>query len=236
MSDLYLNIFSHYDKISKSIDHSLLQPNLSQTNIEDGCLLAIKYNVALVMCRPNDIVFANKILSKNNIKIGCAVGFPHGGNTTATKVFETYNALKDGAEEIDMVINIGMIKSAQYLDAENDIFNVVKEAQGKIVKVILENSYLTNEEKILSCKIAENAGASFVKTSSGYAPTGANIEDIKIMKSALSKNVKIKAAGGIRSLNSLLEYANAGVSRFGATATKNILDEYRVRTGLEPIE
>lgn len=228
-------ILGSYSNIAKTIDHSLLQPNLSKKNIRDGCRIALKYNVATAMCRPNDIKDAYKILKDSEVKVGCAVGFPHGHNTTKTKVFETIEAIKNGAGEIDMVINIGLIKSGKYNEAEKDIAAVVDAADGRIVKVILENAYLNYSEKTTACKIVEAAGAHFVKTSSGYAPSGATLEDAKTMKSSVSELIQVKAAGGIRTLDSLIEYVNVGVTRFGATATKIILDEYRVRNNLDPI-
>lgn len=225
-------ILSSYENISKTIDHSLLQPNLSKKEIQDGCKIAVKYNTAAVLVHPYDVKIAKKNIEGSNVKVGSGVGFPHGRNLTKTKVFETITSIENGAEEIDMVINIGLIKSGMFKEAEKDIMAVVEAADGKIVKVILENSYLDYSEKSEACKIVESAGAHFVKTASGYAPGGATLEDAKLMKGTVSELMQVKAAGGIRTLDSLIEYVNVGVTRFGATATKAILDEYRLRNNL----
>lgn len=228
-------ILGSYENIAKTIDHSLLQPDLTLQQIKDGCTVAIKYNTHLVMCRPSDVKLAKKIVSGTEIKVGCGIGFPHGHSTTKTKVFEALDALDNGADEIDMVINIGFIKSKKYKDAEKDIREIVKVADGRIVKVILENSYLSYVEKVNSCKISESAGASYVKTSTGYAPTGATLEDVKTMVSSVSEFIGVKAAGKVRTYDQVEEYIKHGVTRFGATATKSILDEFRKRNNLKDI-
>lgn len=225
-------ILSSYENMSKTIDHSLLQPNLTIQEIIDGCEVAIKYNTAAVLVHPNDVKLAYKIVKDTTVKVGSVVGFPHGRNLTKTKVFETKSAIKNGAEEIDMVINVGLIKSQMFKEAEKDIAAVVEAADGRVVKVILENSYLGYSEKIRACKIVESAGAHFVKTASGYAPGGATLEDVALMKTSVSEKMQVKAAGGIRTLDSLIEYVNIGVTRIGATATRAILDEYRLRNNL----
>jgi len=225
-------ILSSYENMSKTIDHSLLQPNLTIQEIIDGCEVAIKYNTAAVLVHPNDVKLAYKIVKDTTVKVGSGVGFPHGRNLTKTKVFETKSAIKNGAEEIDMVINVGLIKSQMFKEAEKDIAAVVEAADGRVVKVILENSYLGYSEKIRACKIIESAGAHFVKTASGYAPGGATLEDVALMKTSVSEKMQVKAAGGIRTLDSLIEYVNIGVTRIGATATRAILDEYRLRNNL----
>jgi deoxyribose-phosphate aldolase len=224
-------ILSSYDNISKTIDHSLLQPNLSKKEIVAGCKLAVKYNTAAVLVHPYDVKMANKIVQGSTVKVGSGVGFPHGRNLTKTKVFETLLSIENGAEELDMVINIGLIKSQMFKEAEKDIMAVVDAAEGRIVKVILENSYLDYSEKLNACKIVESAGAHFVKTSSGYAPGGATLDDAKLMRTTVSELMQVKAAGGIRTLDAMEEYIKVGVTRFGATATKIILDEYRLRNG-----
>lgn len=225
-------ILSSYENMSKTIDHSLLQPNLTLKEIADGCEVAVKYDTAAVLVHPNDVKLAYKIVKGTTVKVGSGVGFPHGRNLTKTKVFETKSSIKNGAEEIDMVINVGLIKSQMFKEAEKDIKAVVDAAEGRIVKVILENSYLEYSEKLNACKIVESAGAQFVKTASGYAPGGATLEDAALMRTTVSERMQVKAAGGIRTLDSLIEYVNVGVTRFGATATRAILDEYRLRNNL----
>ena len=218
-------------KIAKTIDHSLLKPEMTRDEVRQGCEIAKKYDVASVCCKPSDVAFCAEILKGSDVEIGTVVGFPHGSSTTETKVFETKNAIANGATEIDMVLNIGQLKSGLYDAVKADIAAVVAAAGGKMVKVILENAYLTDEEKITACKLCEAAGAHYVKTSSGYAPTGATVADVKLMRAAVSPAVKVKSAGGVRTLDALIEMLDAGVERSGATTTSTMLDEYTQRFG-----
>lgn len=218
-------------KIAKTIDHSLLKPEMTRDEVRQGCEIAKKYDVASVCCKPSDVAFCAEILKGTDVEIGTVVGFPHGSSTTETKVFETKNAIANGATEIDMVLNIGQLKSGLYDAVKADIAAVVAAAGGKMVKVILENAYLTDDEKITACKLCEAAGAHYVKTSSGYAPTGATVADVKLMRAAVSPAVKVKSAGGVRTLDALIEMLDAGVERSGATTTSTMLDEYTQRFG-----
>ncbi len=218
-------------KIAKTIDHSLLKPEMTRDEVRQGCEIAKKYDVASVCCKPSDVAFCAEILKGTDVEVGTVVGFPHGSSTTDTKVFETKKAIADGATEIDMVLNIGQLKSGLYDAVKADIAAVVAAAGGKMVKVILENAYLTDEEKITACKLCEAAGAHYVKTSSGYAPTGATVADVKLMRAAVSPAVKVKSAGGVRTLDALIEMLDAGVERSGATTTSTMLDEYTERFG-----
>ncbi len=218
-------------KIAKTIDHSLLKPEMTRDEVRQGCEIAKKYDVASVCCKPSDVAFCAEILKGTDVEVGTVVGFPHGSSTTDTKVFETKNAIANGATEIDMVLNIGQLKSGLYDAVKADIAAVVAAAGGKMVKVILENAYLTDEEKITACKLCEAAGAHYVKTSSGYAPTGATVADVKLMRAAVSPAVKVKSAGGVRTLDTLIEMLDAGVERSGATTTSTMLDEYTQRFG-----
>ena len=199
-----------YKQVAKTIDHSLLKPEMTRNEVKEGCEIAKKYDVASVCCKPSDVSFCTEILRGSDVLVGTVVGFPHGSSTTSTKVFETKEAIKDGATEIDMVLNIGLLKSGEDSKVQNDIASVVKAAGGHTVKVILENAYLTDDEKIRGCKLSEAAGAHYVKTSTGYAPTGATLSDIKLMKENVSSGIKIKSAGGVKTLNSLLEFMDAG--------------------------
>ena len=218
-------------KIAKTIDHSLLKPEMTRDEVRQGCEIAKKYDVASVCCKPSDVAFCAEILKGTHVEIGTVVGFPHGSSTTATKVFETKAALADGATEIDMVLNIGLLKSGLYEEVKSDIKAVVDAAGGKMVKVILENAYLTDDEKVTACKLCEAAGAHYVKTSSGYAPTGATVADVKLMRASVSPKVKVKSAGGVRTLDALIEMLDAGIERSGATTTSTMLDEYTQRFG-----
>jgi deoxyribose-phosphate aldolase len=222
-----------YRDIAKTIDHSLLRPELDDQFLEDNIRLAAQYDVASVTMRPADVVRAVGMLQGSDVKVGTVVGFPHGNHLTATKVFETERALEQGAREIDMVILIGALKSGRDADVETDIRAVVdtSHAGGAIVKVIFENAYLTDDEKIRACRLTEAAGGDFVKTSTGFAPSGATHDDLRLMRANTSPHVQVKAAGGVRTLDALLEVMALGVTRIGATATKTILDDFRARKG-----
>ncbi|MDP8904109.1 MAG: deoxyribose-phosphate aldolase [Chloroflexota bacterium] len=220
-----------YRDVAKTIDHSLLRPELDDDFIEANCRLAAEYDVASVTVRPVDVARAAGLLAGTDVKVGTVVGFPHGSHLTETKVFETRRALEDGAREIDMVINIGALKSGRDADVQADIAAVVEAAHaaGAIVKVIFENAYLTDDEKVRACRAAEGAGADFVKTSTGFAASGATHEDLRLMRANTSPHVQVKAAGGVRTLDALLAVIALGVTRVGATATKTILDDFRAR-------
>jgi deoxyribose-phosphate aldolase len=223
--------------LAKTIDHSLLRPELDDAFIEDGCRLAAEYDVASVCVRPVDVRRARAILDGTDVAVGTVIGFPHGSSTTETKVFEARRALEDGATELDMVIDIGALRSGRDDDVQRDIAAVVEVAAsaGAIVKVILENAYLTDDEKVRGCRLTEAAGAAFVKTSTGFAPGGATPEDLALMRRTVSPHIQVKAAGGVRTLDALLAVMALGVTRVGATATKTILDDFRARRGGEAV-
>ncbi len=218
-------------ELAKMIDHSLLKPELSEQQVREGCQVAKEYGTASVCVRPADVTIAKEELEGTDVLVTTVIGFPHGSNTTETKVFEAKQAIEDGALELDMVLNIGKLLSNDFDYVEKDIKAVVDVAHKKnvVVKVILENAYLSDEYIEIACKICEKAGADYVKTSTGYAPSGAKVEDIVLMKKAVGPSMKIKAAGGIRTLESALEFIQAGIHRFGATATKVIIDEAKKR-------
>lgn len=217
--------------IAKAIDHSLLRPELDDRFVEDGCRLAAEYHVASVCVRPADVRRAKAILGETDVAVGTVIGFPHGSHSTATKVFEARQALADGAIELDMVIQIGALKSGRDDDVRADIEAIVEvaHASGAIVKVIFENAYLTDDEKIRACRLSESAGADFVKTSTGFAPSGATHDDLRLMRANTAPHVGVKAAGGVRTLDGLLEVMALGTTRIGATATKAIIDDFRAR-------
>jgi deoxyribose-phosphate aldolase len=220
-----------YEDVAKTIDHSLLRPELDDKFIADGCALAAAYRVASVCCRPADVPRAVELLAGTDVAVGTVIGFPHGGTTTEVKVFEAEQALRSGATELDMVINIAALRSGRdgYVRDEIAAIVAVAHAAGAIVKVILENAYLDDEEKVRGCKLAEAAGADFVKTSTGFAPTGATHEDLVLMRKSVSPHIGVKAAGGVRTLDGLLAVMELGVTRIGATQTAAILDEFRSR-------
>lgn len=216
------------EQLAKTIDHSLLKPELTEQDVIEGCKLAREYHVASVCVRPCDVPLAVRELQGSDVKVGTVVGFPHGNTTIATKAFEARQAVANGAQELDMVINIGALRSGRYDYVENDIRAVVEAAgEGVIVKVILENCYLTDEEKVKACQLAEAAGAHFVKTSTGFAASGATVEDIKLMRASVGPQVQVKAAHGVRTLEAALQVIEAGATRIGATRTKKILDDFK---------
>lgn len=217
--------------IAKTIDHSLLRPELDDAFVEAGCRLAAKYDVASVCVRPADVSRAKAILAGTEVAVGTTIGFPHGNHVTEIKVAEARRALSDGATELDMVLKIGALKSGRDTDVESDIRAIVEvgHAAGAIVKVIFENAYLTDAEKIRACHLSEAAGADFVKTSTGFAPSGATLDDLRLMRANTSPHIRIKAAGGVRTLDALLEVMAVGVTRIGATATEAIILDFRAR-------
>jgi deoxyribose-phosphate aldolase len=224
--------------IAKTIDHSLLRPELDDAFIEDGCRLAAEYDVASVCCRPADVARAAAILGGTDVAVGTTVGFPHGNHLTETKLAEARHALDDGATELDMVLLIGALKSGRNAEVMADIAAIVElgHDSGAIVKVIFENHYLTDEEKVRACHLAEAAGADFVKTSTGFAAGGATHDDLRLMRANVSQRVQVKAAGGIRTLDALIEVMALGVTRVGATQTKPIIDDFRARkAGRAPV-
>jgi len=216
-------------QVAKMIDHSLLRPDLTTEEVLQGCEVAARRGTASVCVRPSDVQPAADVLAGTGVLVGTVVGFPHGSTTTAAKVAETRALVAAGASEIDMVLHIGRLRGGEAGYVHDDIAAVVAAAEGRCVKVILENAYLTDEQKIDGCVLAERAGAQFVKTSTGFAPSGATLSDIRLMRVTVSPSIEVKAAGGVRSLDTLLALAEAGATRFGATATEAILDDLAAR-------
>lgn len=225
-------------EIAKTIDHSLLRPELDDAFVEAGCRLAARYDVASVCVRPADVRRAAAILAGTEVLVGTTIGFPHGSHVTAVKVAEAEQALRDGATELDMVIQIGALKSGRDADVQADIAAIVAVAHGAgaIVKVIFENAYLTDDEKIRACRLTEAAGGDFVKTSTGFAPSGATHDDLRLMRAHTSPHIQVKAAGGVRTLDALIDVMRLGVTRIGATATETIIEDFRARkAGRSPV-
>jgi deoxyribose-phosphate aldolase len=219
-----------HEHVTKTIDHSLLRPELDTEAVRAGCELARAYDVASACVKPCDVVLARELLAGSGVKVSTVISFPHGSSTTAVKAFEAEQAIAEGAEELDMVLNIGRLRSGANDDVRADIQAVVEVAAGRaLVKVILENAYLDEAQKVLGCRLSEEAGADFVKTSTGFAPSGATVEDLRLMSSAVSPRLEVKAAGGVRTLDALIEAMNAGATRVGATATQTILEEFKSR-------
>ncbi len=220
-----------YEQLAKTIDHSLLRPELTREDVIAGCALARKYSVASVCVKPCHVRLAAEQLKGCDVKVSTVIGFPHGAHVTEIKVAEAQRAMDDGAVELDMVLNIGELRSGSADYVREDIHAVcaAAHARGAKVKVIFENAYLTDEQKILACKLAEAAGADWVKTSTGFAPTGATLEDLRLMRANVGPQVQIKAAGGVRTLDALLAVIDAGCTRSGATATATILEDFKKR-------
>ena len=219
-----------YEQVAKTIDHSLLRPALDTDSVRAGCELARAYNVASVCVKPCDVKLAAELLAGSDVKVSTVIAFPHGSSTSAVKAFEAERAIEDGAEELDMVLNIGRLRSGATDEVRADIQAVVDVAAGRaLVKVILENAYLDEAQKVLGCRLSEEAGADFVKTSTGFAPSGATLDDLRLMRRTVSSSLGVKAAGGIRTLGALIDAMNAGATRIGATATQAILEEFEAR-------
>lgn len=227
---LTIDSLSYLD-VAKVIDHSLLRPELDDAFISEGCELAARYDVASVCCRPADVVRAAATLRGTHVAVGTTIGFPHGNHVTAIKVAEARQALADGATELDMVLQIGALRSGRDTEVQADIAAVVEVAHdaNAIVKVIFENAYLTDDEKVRACHLTEAAGGDFVKTSTGFAPSGATLDDLRLMRANTSPHIRVKAAGGVRTLDALLEVMAVGVTRCGATATAAMLDDFKAR-------
>ena len=213
--------------IAGMIDHSLLRPNLTIEDITASCDIAKKYQVASVCVRPCDVGIVRELIKGSDIALSTVIGFPHGTNTTAMKLAESIEALEAGVVELDMVMNYSRLLSGDFDYVAKEIEAIVDAAHSRnaIVKVILENCYLTDDLKVKACQICETAGADFVKTSTGFGSSGATVEDVILMRENTGSKVQVKAAGGIRSLDALLEMRKAGATRIGATATEVIMKE-----------
>lgn len=213
--------------IAKMIDHSLLNPVMTKKDILEGCEIAAKYDTATVCVKPSFVEVAAEALKGTDVLVTTVIGFPHGSNLTEVKVFEAEKALAQGCKELDMVLDIGKLLGGEYDYVEQDVKAVadITHKHGAILKVILENAYLNSELIEKACQICERAGADFVKTSTGYAPSGATLPDLRLMRATVSDKVRVKAAGGVRTLDAALKVRAAGVSRFGATATVKIMED-----------
>jgi len=231
-----VSAFTHLD-LSKMIDHSLLNPTLNEEALERGIQVALAYDTGSVCIMPFALKRCATLLKGSSVKASTTIGFPHGGHTTDAKLAETIQALREGGQELDMVVNISKVLSGDWDYVESDIRIVVDIAHeaGQQVKVIFENCYLNMEQKIRLCQICTELGADWVKTSTGYGTSGSTDEDLKLMREHAGPDVQVKAAGGIRDLDALLRVRALGITRVGATATAVIMDEFRRRVGLEPI-
>lgn len=221
-------------KFSKYFDHTLLKSDATEEQVKKLCQDALQFNFASVCVNSYYVPLSARLLKNSGVKVCTVVGFPLGANLTVVKTFEARKAIQEGAQEIDMVINIGALKDGNEEKVYCDIFEVVKECRLKNVlcKVILETSVLSDEEKRIGCRLAKEAGAHFVKTSTGFASGGATPEDVRIMKSAIrGSKMGIKASGGIRTLSQVMELIEAGATRLGTSGTVKIMQEYQASAG-----
>lgn len=212
------------EELLKYIDQTLLRPQATIEEMNSFLEEAKRYKFYAVCINPWFTKLAVEVMQGSGVKVGVAIGFPLGATTTMTKFYEAEEALENGADELDMVINIGALKSKDYEYVESEIKRVVNLAGRKLVKVILETCYLTDEEKITACKIAEASGAGFVKTSTGFGPGGATVEDVKLMRQVVGDRLGVKASGGIRTLEDALKMISAGANRIGTSSGKAIVD------------
>ncbi|HBY64639.1 MAG TPA: deoxyribose-phosphate aldolase [Solibacterales bacterium] len=218
-----------YESLAKLIDHSLVRPELTEAQVEEGCRLARAYGVASVTVRPSDVDLAVQWTKGSDVRVGSVAGFPHGSTTTPAKLFEIRDLLRRGAREIDMVLNIGKMVSRQFQYVEMEIYQAAQacHGEGAILKVVFENAFLGEDMKVIACKICNRSEVDFVKTATAYAEGGYTIEDLKLMRRFCVPEVGVKAAGGVRTLEAALEVYNVGCTRIGATQTAHILDEWK---------
>lgn len=223
-----------YADVAKMIDHSLLNPTLTVPQLEEGCRLARDCDVASVCIMPHYLARCAEILAGSTVQPSTTIGFPHGGHTTEVKLAEVRRALQDGGTELDMVVNISRVLSGdwEYVAAEIRALTEATHAGGARIKVIFENCYLDRDQKVRLCEICGEAGVDWVKTSTGYGTGGATDEDLRLMREHSPASVQVKAAGGVRDLDRLLQVRALGATRCGATRTKEILDEAKRRIGL----
>ncbi len=226
-----------YPSIAKMIDHALLQPFLCTDELDAGCKLAHVYDVASVCILPYYVKRAAEILNGSSVRTSTTIGFPHGGHTINTKLAEAQQALEDGATELDIVVNISKAKSNDWNYVRDEIETLTKRihSEGAKVKIIFENAYHDDRAKIELCRICGEASVDWVKTSTGYAPTGATLDDLRLMRKHSPAHVQVKAAGGVRDLNTILAAREIGVTRVGCSRTAEILEDCRKRLGLPPI-
>ncbi|RPJ79257.1 MAG: deoxyribose-phosphate aldolase [Alphaproteobacteria bacterium] len=218
--------------INRLIDHTLLKPEATKEQIKKLCLEALEHHFFSVCINPYNVPYASELLAGSDVSVCTVIGFPLGANATETKVFETSQAIGDGAHEIDMVINVGALKNKEWDKVKNDIQSVVEAAGDKIVKVIFETCLLTDSEKIKACELASAAGARFVKTSTGFSSSGATLEDVELMKKNILPHMEVKASGGVRDLAAAVAFIKAGATRLGTSSGIAILSGQIVEKGV----
>ncbi len=218
-------------QVAQTIDHSILKPDFTYADVEAGAAVALKWGTASYCIRPMDVAAAAKLLAGSGVNVCTVIGFPHGSTTTATKKFETEDAIANGAVEIDMVLNVSALLSGDYDYVLQDIKAVVDAAHAKeaSVKVIFETAFLNDEQIVKACELTEAAGADYVKTSTGFASEGATLHNVQLMKATVGDRLKVKSSGGVRTLDQLIDYMDAGVTRSGCSATEAVLQEFQAK-------
>jgi deoxyribose-phosphate aldolase len=209
------------------IDHAVLKPDATDGEVRDQCMLALKYGVASVCVKPCHVALAHELLKGSNVKVSTVIGFPHGSTTILCKIHEAVEAIENGAVELDMVMNIGKLLSKGYDYVKKEIETIVTAAheKGVEVKVIIETALLTDEQKAVACKLSKEAGADFLKTSTGFNGRGATLEDIRIMREAVGPDMKLKASGGIKTFQQAVDFIKAGCVRLGTSSTVAVAEE-----------
>jgi len=225
-----------YEEFAKLIDHSLVRPELSDEQVVAGLELAKRYEVASVSVRPCDIDLAVRTLQGSSVKPGSVSGFPHGSQNTATKLYETRDLLRRGAKEIDMVIAISKLISREFQHVQMELLQMSETChkESALLKVIVETGYLTEEQIIIACRCCERAEVDFVKTSTAFGPRGYSVDDIKLLRKHLPPEIGVKAAGGLKTVDQILEVVELGATRIGTTSTAKILDEWKARIAPPP--
>jgi len=219
------------EQVSGVIDHSVLKPESSASDIAVGAEIAIRNSVASLCIRPSDVHQARELLAGSTVELSTVIGFPHGTTTTATKVFESVEAVKAGAVELDMVLNVGWLVSGRVEEVTADIAAVVSAAKSEnpkvMVKVIFETALLNEDQIVAACQASETAGADYVKTSTGFAATGATAAHIRLMRETVGQRLGVKASGGVRTLDAIIDMIDAGATRVGSSSTDAVLAEFR---------
>jgi deoxyribose-phosphate aldolase len=219
------------EKLAKVFDHAILRPDQTTEDVIQGCEVAKQYNLASVCVKPCDIRQASELLKGTDVMVGTVISFPHGNSSTAAKVAESLQAIEDGAIELDVVINIGHLRSGLYEQVQQELTEIITKSKAKnsevSFKIIFETAYLNKEQIVKACEISRSAGAHFVKTSTGFAPVGATYENIELMRASVPANMEVKASGGIKTLEQVLKFLELGATRIGSSSSGQIVDEYK---------
>ncbi|KAL7314092.1 hypothetical protein PS15m_007747 [Mucor circinelloides] len=219
------------EKLGKVFDHAILRPDQTAQDVIEGCNVAKEYNLASVCVKPCDVAQAYELLKDTDVMVGTVISFPHGNSTTQVKITEALQALEDGAIELDVVINIGLLKSGKYNEVEQELKQIISMSKVKnpdvSVKIIFETAYLSNEEIVKACEISKAAGAHFVKTSTGFASAGATYEHIELMRNSVPESMEVKASGGIKTLEQVLKFLELGATRIGSSSSGQIVEEFK---------